>query len=99
MALAALEIVNRVVPLHITWVCQVKPKASSLSALANTKLDLQYIISPSQVLPPFTWTHLSRRACLPRSTELLAWMWVIPDHHVSFTAFLAGGPAPHLPRT
>ena len=63
-ALAALESVNSVLPIRVTWVCQVAPKASTFPALSSSKLKINYVVSPAQVVqqsagPPCSLLSLS----------------------------------------
>lgn len=48
VALSALAIVNEVVPLRVTWLCQVEPAVAQLPVLANCGLTLDLHVSPPQ---------------------------------------------------
>jgi len=54
-ALSVLDLVNSLVPLHVTWVCQVEPKPTMLPTLSTSKLDINYIVSPSQEQLPLLY--------------------------------------------
>lgn len=49
VALAALQAVNCVMPIHVTWICQVEPSVTTLPALASVTFDMEYIVKPKQV--------------------------------------------------
>ena len=53
VAIAVLTMVNRVLPLDITWICQTQPTATMVPGLATSGLHINLHISPAQVYP---WT-------------------------------------------
>lgn len=55
VAIAVLTMVNRVLPLDITWICQTQPTATMVPGLATSGLRINLHISPAQVYP-WTWT-------------------------------------------
>ena len=52
VAIAVLSMVNRVLPLDITWICQTQPTAAMVPGLATSGLRINLHISPAQV-----WHH------------------------------------------
>lgn len=55
VALAVLAMVNRVLPLDVTWICQTHPTPSMVSGLATCGLRINLHVSPSQVCD-HVWT-------------------------------------------
>lgn len=49
VAIAVLTMVNRVLPLDITWICQTQPTAAMVPGLATSGLRINLHISPAQV--------------------------------------------------
>ncbi len=49
VALAVLAMVNRVLPLDVTWICQTHPTPAMVSGLASCGLRISLHVSPSQV--------------------------------------------------
>lgn len=49
VAIAVLAMVNRVLPLSVTWICQTQPTPTSVPGLASCGLRINLHISPSQV--------------------------------------------------
>lgn len=49
MAIKALAMVNRVVPISLTWVCQTQPSAASVPDLVGSGLAINLYVNPSQV--------------------------------------------------
>lgn len=49
VAIAVLAAVNRVLPLHITWVCQTQPTAALVPALLASGLRIHLHVNPPQV--------------------------------------------------
>ena len=49
VAIAVLAAVNQVVPLHITWVCQIQPTAALVPALLASGLRIHLHVNPPQV--------------------------------------------------
>ncbi|EIE22198.1 UDP-Glycosyltransferase/glycogen phosphorylase [Coccomyxa subellipsoidea C-169] len=52
VALAVLSMVNRVLPLDVTWICQTHPTSAMVSGLASCGLRISLHVSPSQELLP-----------------------------------------------
>eukprot|EP00803_Ostreobium_quekettii_P011145 evm.model.scf_71.8 EVM.evm.TU.scf_71.8 scf_71:108681-110204(+) len=48
VALAVLSTINQVVPVAVTWVCQVQPTPAMFPILASGKLDITYHVAPAQ---------------------------------------------------
>ena len=51
VAIAVLAMVNRVLPLDVTWICQTQPTAAMVPGLATSGLCIDLHISPAQVPP------------------------------------------------
>lgn len=49
VAIAVLTMVNRVMPLDVTWICQTRPSAAMVPGLATSGLRINLHISPAQV--------------------------------------------------
>ena len=49
VALAVLAMVNRVLPLNVTWICQTHPTPTMVSGLASCGLRISLHVSPCQV--------------------------------------------------
>ena len=49
VAIAVLAMVNRVLPVHVTWICQTQPSAAMVPGLATSGLRINLHISPAQV--------------------------------------------------
>lgn len=49
LAIAVLAMVNRALPLNVTWICQTQPSAAMVPGLASCGLRINLHISPSQV--------------------------------------------------
>lgn len=48
-AVSALALVAKAMPLAVRWVCQQLPSLATVPALATAGLDIEYVVSPSQV--------------------------------------------------
>ncbi|CAK0780281.1 hypothetical protein CVIRNUC_004997 [Coccomyxa viridis] len=58
VAIAVLAMVNRVLPLDVTWICQTQPTAAMVPGLATSGLCIDLHISPAQdVLPALYRGH------------------------------------------
>jgi hypothetical protein len=68
VAIAVLAMVNRVLPLRVTWICQTQPTTSMVPGLASCGLRINLHISPSQVEPPASSRSAlaGLRAVMPR---------------------------------
>ena len=51
VAVAVLAIVNRVLPIDVTWVCQARPTPESVPNLATCGLRIALHVSPPQARP------------------------------------------------
>ena len=49
VAIAVLTMVNRVLPVDVTWICQTQPSAAMVPGLATSGLRINLHISPAQV--------------------------------------------------
>lgn len=49
VAIAVLAMVNSVLPLDVTWICQTQPSAAMVPGLAASGLRIKLHISPAQV--------------------------------------------------
>lgn len=49
VAIAVLQAVNCVIPIHVTWICQVEPTVATLPALAAATFEMTYVVKPKQV--------------------------------------------------
>ena len=49
VAITALAAVNKLIPLHITWLCQTQPTAALVPALAASGLQIHLHVNPPQV--------------------------------------------------
>ncbi|CAL5221708.1 g3949 [Coccomyxa viridis] len=52
VAIAVLAMVNRVLPLDVTWICQTQPSAAMVPGLATSGLRINLHISPAQDMLP-----------------------------------------------
>lgn len=73
VAIKALSIVNRVVPISLTWICQTQPSAANVPDLIGSGLAIDLYINPSQV--PFYPSPMTKQPCTiqpyPPSTPAL----------------------------
>lgn len=50
IAITVLAAVNKLIPLHVTWVCQTQPSAALVPALPASGLQIHLHINPPQVM-------------------------------------------------
>lgn len=48
-AVAVLSAVHALLPLKVRWVCQQQPNAATVPNLLGSGLDIEFVVSPSQV--------------------------------------------------
>eukprot|EP00873_Tetraselmis_striata_P033293 jgi/Tetstr1/453557/TSEL_040525.t1 len=48
VAIAVLQAVNCVIPIHVTWICQVEPTVATLPSLAAATFEMTYVVKPKQ---------------------------------------------------
>lgn len=53
-AITVLAAVNKLIPLHITWLCQTQPTAALVPTLPASGLQIHLHINPPQVTAPHT---------------------------------------------
>ena len=49
VAIKALTVVNKVVPISLTWICQTQPSAANVPDLVGSGLAINLYINPTQV--------------------------------------------------
>lgn len=64
VAVAVLAMVNRVLPLDVTWICQTQPTAAMVPGLATSGLCINLHISPAQVPPLLAVSVHCAQSCL-----------------------------------
>ena len=68
VAIAVLTMVNRVLPLDVTWICQTQPSAAMVPGLATSGLRINLHISPAQVREHMQLVH---------SADTLSLTWLL----------------------